>query len=848
MPTYRVETNQGTFDVEVNQNPSSQEELQRVLQEYLSQPSSPASMSSHKPSLETMPEPTHPIPGAETISAIARPTLELGGLTAGALAGGTLGGGIGAVPGAGLGYAGGKSIADILDWSMGLKQAPGAGEVAATTAKAIGTGAGYEMGGQVVSKYLIDPALRWLSEHVPVGAAYVRKKAQDLFLANISKGPVYEANAAEARAVQKETGVPFTLGEIRNDPKLLTLQKALPRSAAGTAPATAQAHIQEVRDALKTYMGKNFSDAEVEDWLNFVAQKQATLEASATIAKTGVEQGVAPMAQAPTKMESGQKLYDVLSKAKEVGRIAKEQAYANVPETEVPVSNLLKVVQEAKQPFHKVESPENFPPLLSRIQDQFGIPADVQGMQGNVSADTIARNPELFSPKGTIPLSEMEGIRKEALNEMRKLRAQNLTDKDPRIFRLSRVAKAADEAIAQAAETGGEATAQLRAARKVYKEEYLPFKQGTVGEVMRPGKAGEQTADPKEQLIATFFQKGGETARADLIKTLGGIEPAREALRDYAMRDMIENTMDDAGNLVGKKYYGWISKNARALNQFKILDEFRTIVNAQRLLDRSNLSVSDFSKSVAAKALGTDPEKAMVAAMRGTDPTAAIRSLVEMTKGNPLALKGLQRAFADTYWNSLRNAGETVAYTPLDAVTGNSMLSPAKSKQFLAKYGGAMRILYGDSPEKMSALLNMNKAIQIASGSTKPVFAGGSDTAENISQIARNVGAAVLARTSRGYNIVRHIINKITAGADQAADEMLIRATFDPDYADAFISASKGMNPKLLEKKIISLAKGLSAWGKEIQIPGFGQMPGMRPLVYTTGKLGEITAETYGEE
>ena len=93
----------------------------------------------------------------QTISALARPILEVGG----AVGGGVLGGGVGAptiagaipgsIVGGGLGYAGGKSAADLLDRAMGLK--PPIGSVTEAGGELTGNilaGAETEAGGAIL--------------------------------------------------------------------------------------------------------------------------------------------------------------------------------------------------------------------------------------------------------------------------------------------------------------------------------------------------------------------------------------------------------------------------------------------------------------------------------------------------------------------------------------------------------------------------------------------------------------------------------------------------------------------------------------------------------------------------
>lgn len=85
----------------------------------------------------------------QTAAKIARPVLEYGGLAAGA-AGGTPAGPAGSVAGAGLGYAAGKQLADLLDEWSGLKATTSLGKKFVQSGKDVVSGAAMEAGGQIL--------------------------------------------------------------------------------------------------------------------------------------------------------------------------------------------------------------------------------------------------------------------------------------------------------------------------------------------------------------------------------------------------------------------------------------------------------------------------------------------------------------------------------------------------------------------------------------------------------------------------------------------------------------------------------------------------------------------------
>ena len=103
---------------------------------------------------------------ARVVAPMARPALEVGGALAGGLAGGAGTVGVGALAGAGLGYAGGRQVADLIEQRAGLQQPKGVGQELLETAKDIGTGAAMEATGGIVAKPVLG-ALKYAGSVAP---------------------------------------------------------------------------------------------------------------------------------------------------------------------------------------------------------------------------------------------------------------------------------------------------------------------------------------------------------------------------------------------------------------------------------------------------------------------------------------------------------------------------------------------------------------------------------------------------------------------------------------------------------------------------------------------------------
>lgn len=109
-------------------------------------------------------------------SEIAKPVIEMGALTGGAIAG-AVGGPVGAAAGGGLGYAAGKRLTTAGDIFLGNRPAETAGEAFTQAGKEAVEGAAMEAGGQIIGKVApvigrevakrADPVRKWATGAVP---------------------------------------------------------------------------------------------------------------------------------------------------------------------------------------------------------------------------------------------------------------------------------------------------------------------------------------------------------------------------------------------------------------------------------------------------------------------------------------------------------------------------------------------------------------------------------------------------------------------------------------------------------------------------------------------------------
>lgn len=300
------------------------------------------------------------------------------------------------------------------------------------------------------------------------------------------------------------------------------------------------------------------------------------------------------------------------------------------------------------------------------------------------------------------------------------------------------------------------------------------FDKGAVKQALAKGQQAGGTRQKLENIPALFWSPSGAD---DLIRAVGH-EQAGEMMKEYAAYNLLQSVTDPAtGQIVSKKLAMWAGKNAGILKKYGL--NFRGIKEAQKAVDVAIESATAFEKSIAAKLLKADPQKAIEKAFSGSSKnTAQVASeLVRQIGVSPEGKKGLQKSFADFLLGKV----ETTA----KGISGGNIVSPAQFQRIMKQYYPAMKVIYADKPQKLKALVNMQRAYEIAVRNKTSPLGGGSDTAENIMTAMRKFIPGKLAKVLGPVN------DYFQGFLDKRVDQYLTRAMFDPDYAQTLASIYK---------------------------------------------------------
>jgi len=341
-----------------------------------------------------------------------------------------------------------------------------------------------------------------------------------------------------------------------------------------------------------------------------------------------------------------------------------------------------------------------------------------------------------------------------------------------------------------------DAAAMYRAYNKFANEQYFNrFDRGALSRVTRRGNEASGTQTQLANIPAQFSRADGAD---DLIRAIG---PGRatELMDQHFAHDLLQKANPATGELQSSVAQNWLKNNAAVLEKYGLTAKYSSVTDAQAAVEMAREAEKQFAKSATAKILNSDPEKAIEAAFQ-TYPKNTGRAAAELRdamKGDQQALAGLQTAFKDFI---IKKAEATIK-----TIGGDNIIGAASLQTEMDKYLPAMRVLFANEPEKLAALQNVQKAVEISARSSRSPLGGGSDTAENLNA-ARGLIGKVLEHIPGIPGVVK--LGKMGLDAVQKMNEkeintLIARAMYDPDLAMTLIGAAKGtIKPELVRTQL----------------------------------------------
>jgi hypothetical protein len=749
----------------------------------------------------------------------ARPVAEGLGVASGGVIGGALGavaGGIGAIPGgvagAALGYAGAKNLMDAIDTYSGNAPMQTPRQLITTTAGDLATGATMEMGGQLAGKAIGYVAPKVVNAYKATRSALsantpaltesgVKTAAGRILNENAGTSPLYDSNAAAADEVAQDVpGFRASLGEARNDPGLIKLQRGMESQPGTAADLVAQKNAAN-RQALSGSLDTAFpTQGSVEDTLSALQGQKSGIEAGTSAADISAQraaQGLKPV----DSQSAGRNVIDAIEKERVPAKQAVTDQYNALPNDAIPTSNTAQAIRDLKKDFRPGDE-DVFPSrAISRVEEALqgpkpsmgghGKPADVQILdaQGN----PIRSNPDFDPTKEQVGFQDLHSLRKDIGRQIQDA-STGMNPNRELAAKLQRIKSGIDADI----EAGMGANNDYTTARQAFSDYANKYRTGDVESVLRRGNQSTGRNIP-DSLIA---KKMATPDGADSFINAVGQKNASSAIEGHFADDLISKAGNpQTGELNPKALASWVQKNGVVLDKYGLRGQFDTVNAAHQTLDAAKATETAFNKTVAAKMLNADPQNAIASAMGGAEGLTAkntgaiMAKLMKQIEANPQALDGLKNGFKDFIVSAIETTKKTIA--------GDNAISPASIQKALAKYEPAMKVLYKDSPQQLAALQNIQKAVEIQGRSASTPLSGSSGTAENIGIqkalgfiIDKVPGVGIAAKLAKvGLSALKDINSKEVSA-------LVSKALYDPELAQVLMTAAKQQAPKEVARRI----------------------------------------------
>lgn len=346
------------------------------------------------------------------------------------------------------------------------------------------------------------------------------------------------------------------------------------------------------------------------------------------------------------------------------------------------------------------------------------------------------------------------------------------------------------------ANVGEEAGPAYKKASTFYRDYSQRFKEGTIADILKPGARGEETKIPMSKIGKRILSKDGVI---DYIRAVGKNKKAITALDKYVDKVFHKAAYSDVTDkLKPAVAFNWINKNAEVLDRLGTKQKYYDLAKKMQKQQTSVAEVQKFGQSTGlpGKILQTDAEN-FIKNTFGTskDYAKTATELRDMVKGKPKAIQGLQKAMADHIMNSSKVTAE--------GFVDDFKISYPRLDTQVKKYMPALRVLYGNAPKKLNALMNVHKAFRVLNRDVSSLVNKQPSAFDMFSVLAR-LGSAGSLKFPVAFTL-KKLGQKYS---DTQIKKVLLRATFDPEYAMGLEYMLKPKNAKYT-KEVIKKFDGL---------------------------------------
>lgn len=712
----------------------------------------------------------------------ARPFLEAGGATAGAIVGagaGMLGGPgapvtapTGAVIGGGLGFAMGSELADMLEnWAGTREPQPLVVEIP-EAARKFAEGAAYETGGQIIGpalgaagkaamkipavEYTVLAGKEALGRVPAMTQEGIKRLAGNYLHANTSKGPIIAKNIETAKAIEEQfPGLKFTYGEITGDPNLIKMEKA----AMGEPGQFAQDFIERQKSndaAIKRGIEAQRPQGTTGDVIEAFGAKEAEAKAAETAAQQRLSSETEKIGMGQGTLEAGQTMRAEIETGKTAAKKEGKKLYKDVEQFGIDASKLSDDLDQISEPMFRGEDIEK------------NVPWD----KVNRIKQTLEASDNVLTPK------DLDGIQSEIKEEIRNIKRSDKVN-NRRISRLTQINNKIEGLLQSASTAATPAAQKLGTARKFWKENVIQkFKSGNVGDILQPGRSGYRVED--SQVASRFIKPGprGKQSAMEFKRAVGDNTKAMSAIEDAYKQDLLAKFPGEEITESGLRR--WLNRNKLALDELGLTNKFDSIKKAREQLTDAIGFRKDFEKSEAAKFLGADPDIAIKKALGEVNVGKAATKLMQATGGNKTAQAGLRNSLEDFILDKSRNL-ETGMITKVDTLD-----------KLTQKYRPAFNVFYEGDKTALKNWDSAREAFRIAQKSRKiPGFTGSETAPLLMTAVFKILGVS----EGRIGNLVSAFLKPLKDTEATKVRQLVNRALLDPDFAYTLMLAADAAQP-----------------------------------------------------
>ena len=738
----------------------------------------------------------------EKVAEKVQPILDVIGMTGGALLGGGPLSPVTSIPAAGGGLAIARQAGDVIRGPQnvqanrimaGKPRYANPMEVVGRVTGDVAEGMGYQMLPEVGAEY--SPYLKkYANTLLPQMPPSANQMAGDALLSASERaktGP-YLRNTEEARKLENAIpGWTATPGEAADKKALLKLQRT---ATTKTDTELDKEHIAANQQALRGHLGKKFSGeqgaATTQEAIRGKQSKLATEEGQASKDLFDELSKFKP----EDKQATGKVLEKVVGTQRAADWDIVQQKYQAVGDPQTNVINTAKEVNKIKREL-KPGMDQFFP------HTEIG---EIEQVLPKQEATQIIKDPKtgLNYVQGPSP-SETSFQKMVKIDQMLTNSISDFSkgaNPNRRMVRYLERLKTAVNQDMDLAMKGNPAYKEAKAEMTKYADKY---REGSVEEMLRAGRQfREGSPGPMnlsyEEIGNKFWSPSGAD---DLIRAVGK-ETATPIMESHAVNELIQKGVinQTTGEVNSRALEQWVRANKDALGKYDLWGKFNTVERAGARFDAAKVRLDEFSKSAAAKFLNADPEQAIASALKGdegigpSNSAGIMRSLMNEVRNDPDAIRGLKNSFKDFIIKQAESTAETIQR--------DSILGHANMKKAMGKYDGAMRVLFADEPDKITALENVRKAIETNLRSQVPLAAGRPDTAESLmagesalSNAAKQMTVNSIARKIpflKSYlnEEARHAAATARVNVDQMW-KLINQAMYDPEMASLLMESAR---------------------------------------------------------